>query len=548
MPQHDVLIVGGGFAGLRAALGARAAGADVAILSKVHPMRSHSSGAHSGINAALKSGDSWEAHAKDTIAAGGDLSDPSAVEVMCQSAAEDVVALEHMGVIFNRDGEGRIDVTTFPGSSQARTAFVGDSAGHVILQVLFEQVVRNEIRIYDEWFAASLLVEDGMCKGVIARDLRTGELHPFHAKATVMATGNLGQMYNGGTCSLTGTGDGVALAYRAGVPLIDMEMVQYHPTTLADRGILITEGTRAEGAHLVNKKGERFMERYDADSMEMSTRDVVARAAQTEVRKNRGDKGHVFLDMRHLDKARMTDRLQETLWIMDDLEGLDPSEDLIPVKPGMHRPLGGIKIDTFGDTGVPGLYAAGECASTGAHGANRLGGNSLLDCIVFGRRAGESASRYVRGATWRPASADMVREQEEMLDEVTAKDANSDTAGAIRRDLGEIMDKNVGMVRNLRGLRKAANAVAKLQERHGALGVRDKSGAYNVELRTIREVGNLLDVAQVIIASAEARQESRGCHFRSDFEERDDKNWMKRTVATHSEDGPSLDYEPVETG
>ena len=242
MPQHDVLIVGGGFAGLRAALGARAAGADVAILSKVHPMRSHSSGAHSGINAALKPGDSWETHAKDTIAAGGDLSDRSAVEVLCQSAAEDVVALEHMGVIFNRDEEGRIDVTKFPGSSQARTAFVGDSAGHVILQVLFEQVVRNEIRIYDEWFAASLLMEDGMCKGVIARDLRTGELHPFHSKAVVMTTGSLGQTYNGGTCSLTGTGDGVALAYRAGASLIDMEMVQYHPTTLANRGILITEG------------------------------------------------------------------------------------------------------------------------------------------------------------------------------------------------------------------------------------------------------------------------------------------------------------------
>ena len=503
------------------------------------------SGAHSGINAALKAGDSWETHAKDTIAAGGDLSNREAVEVMCQSAAEDVVALEHMGVIFNRDAEGRIDVTTFPGSSRARTAFVGDSAGHVILQVLFEQVVRSEIRVYDEWFAAAMLVEDGMCKGVIARDLRTGELHPFHAKSTVMATGNLGQMYNGGTCSLTGTGDGVALVYRAGAPLIDMEMVQYHPTTLADRGILISEAVRAEGAHLLNKKGERFMERYDADAMEMSTRDVVARAAQMEVRKNRGEKGHVFLDMRHLDKARMVDRLQETLWIMDDLEGLDPSEDLIPVKPGMHRPLGGIKIDTFGDTGLPGLYAAGECASTGVHGANRMGGNSLLDCIVFGRRAGESASRYARGATWRPATSDLVAEHSDTLNAVTQKDANSDTAGAIRRDLGEIMDKNVGMIRSLRGLRRAANAVAKLRERHEALGVRDKSGAYNMELRSIKEVGNMLDVAEVIIASAEAREESRGCHFRSDFTDRDDENWMKRIVAAWSEEGPALEYEPT---
>ena len=529
-------------------MGARASGADVAIISKVHPMRSHSSGAHSGINAALKSGDSWESHAQDTIAAGGDMSDREAVEVMCQSAAKDVVALEHMGVIFNRDEEGRIDVTKFPGSSQARTAFVGDSAGHVILQVLFEQIVRSEIRIYDEYYVASLLVEDGMNKGVIARDLRTGELHPFHARAVVMATGSLGRMYGGGTCSLTGTGDGVALAYRAGAPLIDMEMVQYHPTTLANRGILITEAARAEGAHLVNKKGERFMERYDAEAMEMSTRDVIARASITEVRKNRGDKGHVFLDMRHLDRARMVDRLQETLWIMDDLEGLDPSEDLIPVKPGMHRPLGGIKIDTFGATDMPGLFAAGECASTGVHGANRLGGNSLLDCIVFGRRAGESASRYARGATWSPATSDLVSEHEESLNEVTGKESNKDTPGAIRRDLGEVMDKNVGIVRNLRGLRRAANAVAKLQERYAAMGIRDKSGAYNMELRSLKEVGNMLDVAQVIIASAEARQESRGCHFRSDFDERDDENWMKRIVATRSEDGPSLEYAPVEAG
>jgi succinate dehydrogenase / fumarate reductase flavoprotein subunit len=327
-----------------------------------------------------------------------------------------------------------------------------------------------------------------------------------------------------------------------------MEMVQYHPTTLGNRGILITEAVRSEGAHLVNKKGERFMERYDADAMEMSTRDVVARAALTEVRKNRGDKGHVFLDMRHVDKARMKDRLQETLWIIDDLEGLDPSDDLVPVKPGMHRPLGGIKIDTFGSTELPGLYAAGECASTGVHGANRLGGNSLLDCIVFGRRAGESASRYARGATWTPASSDLVMEQEAILNEVTEKDPNTDTPGAIRRDLGEIMDKNVGIVRSQRGLRRAANAVVKLQERHAALGIRDKSGTYNIELRTLKELGHMLDVAEVIIASAEARQESRGCHFRSDFSERDDDNWMKRIVVTRSDDGPALDYAPVEAG
>ena len=339
------------------------------------------------------------------------------------------------------------------------------------MQVLFEQVVRSEIRVYDEWFAAAMLVEDGMCKGVIARDLRTGELHPFHAKSTVIATGNLGQMYNGGTCSLTGTGDGVALAYRAGVPLIDMEMVQYHPTTLADRGILISEAVRAEGAHLVNKKGERFMERYDADAMEMSTRDVVARAALTEVRKNRGEKGHVFLDMRHLDKARMVDRLQETLWIMDDLEGLDPSEDLIPVKPGMHRPLGGIKIDTLRRHGSAGTVRSRESALP--RGCTEPTDWEATRCWTALSSAVGPASRradMLRGATWRPATSDLVAEQSDALNEVTEKDANSDTAGSIRRDLGEVMDKNVGMVRSLRGLRRAASAVAKLRERHACVG------------------------------------------------------------------------------
>ncbi len=545
MPQHDVIVIGGGFAGLRAALAARASGTDVAVLSKVHPMRSHSSGAHSGINAALKPGDSWEAHAVDTIKAGGYLCDQKAVEVLCQSAPEDVVALEHMGVIFNRDGDGRIDVMPFAGSSHPRTCYVGDSAGHVILQVLYEQIVRSDVPTYDEWFVTSLLVEDGMCKGVIARDLKSGDLQPLHARAVVMATGNLGRMYASGTCSLTGTADGVALAYRAGVPLMDMEMVQYHPTTLTDRGILVTEAARSEGAYLVNKDGDRFMGNYDAEAMEMANRDICARAVQSEIQDKRGDDGHVFLDLRHLDKGRLSDRLRETLWLLKDLEDIDPSKDLVPVKPGMHRPIGGIQADSFGATAMPGLYAAGECASAGVHGANRLGGNSLLECVVFGRRAGESAAKHSRDSTWTPVQESMVTEQTAALSQVAEKDAGKDTPGAIRRELGALMDRNVGMTRDKAGLNEASTAVAMLKKRHAALGVRDKGSAYNVDIVSVAELGNMLDVAQVIIASALARQESRGCHHRTDFPQRDDENWLKRTVAKVSGDGPVLDYAPV---
>ncbi|MEE8159748.1 MAG: FAD-dependent oxidoreductase [Dehalococcoidia bacterium] len=545
MPQHDVIVVGGGFAGLRAALGAQASGTDVAVVSKVHPMRSHSSGAHSGINAALKSGDSWEAHALDTIKAGGYLCDQEAVQVLCQNGPEDVIALEHMGVIFNRDGDGRIDVMPFAGSSHPRTCYVGDSAGHVILQVLYEQIVRSEIPTYDEWFVSSLLVEDGMCKGVIARELKTGELHTIHARAVILATGNLGRMYSPSTCSLTGTADGVALAYRAGVSLMDMEMVQYHPTTLRGRGILITEAARGDGGYLVNKDGDRFMSAHDPEAMEMAPRDVCSRAVETEILENRGDNGHVFLDLRHLDKDRISDRLRETRWLLKDLEDIDPTKDLVPVRPAMHRPIGGIQVDTFGVTSLPGLYAAGESASAGVHGANRLGGNSLLECVVFGRRAGEAAARYARGATWSPALESLVADETTRLNETASRERGQNTPGAIRRELGAVMDQKVGMRRDEAGLKEAASTVANLKERHARMGVQDKGSVYNMDMASVAELGNMLDVAEVIIASALGRQESRGCHHRTDFPQRDDAGWLKHTVATISQQGPSLDYKPV---
>ncbi len=545
LPQHDVIVIGGGFAGLRAALEARASSADVAVLSKVHPMRSHSSGAHSGVNAALKSGDSWQDHAKDTIEAGAYLCDQKAVEVLCKNASEDVVALERMGVIFNRDSDGRIDVMPFAGSSHPRTCYAGDSAGHVILQVLYEQVLRSQIPTYDEWFVSSILVEDGMCKGVVARELKTGQNHAFYAKAVILATGGLGRVYSPSTCSLTGTADGPALAYRAGAPLVDMEMVQYHPTTLSDRGILITEAARGEGGRLVNKDGDRFMAASDAGAMEMAARDVCSRAVHAEIQEGRGENGNVYLDLRHLDKGRISDRLRETLWLLEDLEDLDPSKDLIPVRPAMHRPIGGVRVDTFGATGLPGLYAAGECASTGAHGANRLGGNSLLDCVVFGRRAGEAAARHSRGATWHPPQESLAIAETAGFNEIASRAPGKDTPGIIRRELGSLMNRKVGILRDEAGLKDAASVLRNLKERHSRLGLRDKDAAYNTDIISAAELGNMLDVAEIIIAAALARRESRGCHYRTDFPQRDDVKWLRRSVATRSTRGPIINSAPV---
>ena len=411
MPEHDIVVVGGGFSGMRAAIAAKDAGADVALVSKVHPLRSQSSGVHSGINAALGPDDTWQSHADDTIKSGDYMSDQDAVEIMCQEAIRDVVQLEHMGVIFSRDGQGRIDVMPFAGSSRPRTCYVGDSAGHIILQVLYEQLLKRRVPTYDEWFVTSLLVEDGVCRGVVAQDMSSGNLQPFYAKAVVLATGGLGRMYQPSTSAFTATADGVALAYRAGVPLMDMEMVQYHPTTLKGRGVVITEAARGEGAYLVNKEGDRFMASYAPQAMEMAARDLCCRAVETEITAGRGDEC-VFLDFRHLDKDRIEDRLPETRLLVKNLAGIDLEKDMVPVQPAMHRPIGGIRTDVRGATTMPGLYAAGECACVGVHGANRLGGNSLLECIVFGRRAGEAAGEYAKDTPLQRASQSLLADEQ----------------------------------------------------------------------------------------------------------------------------------------
>ena len=545
MPEHDIVVVGGGFAGMRAAVAAKAAGADVALVSKVYPLRSQSSGTHSGINAALGSGDSWQSHAQDTIKAGAYLSDQDAVEILCHEGIQDVIQLEHMGVIFSRDGEGRIDVMPFAGSSVPRTCYVGDSTGHIVLQVLYEQLLRLQIKTYDEWFVASLLVEGGACRGVIAQELASGQLQPLHSKAVILATGGLGRMYQRSTSAFGATADGTALAYRSGVPLMDMEMVQYHPTTLRGRGVVITEAARGEGAYLVNKDGDRFMASYAPEAMELAARDLCCRAVETEIVEGRGEDSCVYLDFRHLDKMRVEDRLTETQLLVKNLASIDIGKELVPVQPAMHRPIGGIQVNTQGATIMPGLYAAGECACVGVHGSNRLGGNSLLECIVYGRRAGESAANYARDNSLSRASQSLLVDEEARIKEMATQGEGEDTIGSVRSELALAMHQKVGPYRSRVGLRAAMDKVRELKERYSRIAVPSIGGAYNPSLSALLELGNMLDVALAIAASALARQESRGVHYRTDFPERDDANWSQHTLATYASEGPGLTHKPV---
>ena len=545
MPDHDVLVVGGGFSGMCAALAAKTAGVDAALVSKVYPIRSASSGSHSGINAALTSGDSWQSHADDSIKAGGYLADQDAVEILCQEGIEDVIRLEHLGVIFSRDGRGAIDVMPFPGSSTPRTCYAGDSAGHIILQVLYEQLLRRQVQTYNEWYVTSLLVDDGTCRGVMAQELSSGRLQPIHAKAVILATGGMGRMYQHSTSAFTATADGVALAYRAGVPLMDMEMVQYHPTTLKGKGLVLTEAARGQGAYLVNKDGDRFMASYAPETMELAARDLCSRAVGTEISEGRGTDGCVFLDFQHIDGERLDDLLPETQLLVRRFTGIDLKQQPVPVQPAMHRPIGGIQIDVHGATAMTGLYAAGECACVGVHGANRLGGNSLLECAVFGRRAGEAAAGYARASSLERVSGSSLAEEERRIQVMATRTVGGGSIGSVRQELAATMHQNAGVYRDAQGLQEALDKVKELKARYQRVAISSAEGAYNPSLSTLLELGNMLDVAHVIVASALARQESRGAHFRTDFPERDDDNWLRHTIAAQGTEEPSLAYKPV---
>ena len=397
MPSHDVLIIGAGLAGQRAALAAAQTGASVAIVSKVHPVRSHSVAAAGGINAALNPEDSWESHAFDTVKGSDYLGDQDAIEVMTREAPDELLWLEHAGVTFHRDATGHLGTRAFGGASAARTYYVADITGHAILHVLYEQLMKHHETVdrYEEWFTIGLLQDaDGRCVGAVCRNLRDGHVEVFNAKGTILASGGAGQVYDPTTNGLIVTGDGIAQAYRIGAKLMDMEMVQYHPTTLAGNGLLITEGARGEGAWLLNAKGERFMEKYAPNKLELASRDVVSRAEQTEIDEGRGfPDGTVALDITKVPRKRTLEALREIVNIGRDFAGVDITREPIHIRPGNHYIMGGVKTDIDGETSIPGLYAAGEVACVSVHGGNRLGANSLLDTLVFGRRSGVHAAR-----------------------------------------------------------------------------------------------------------------------------------------------------------
>ncbi|MDE2939289.1 MAG: FAD-binding protein [Chloroflexota bacterium] len=547
MLEHDVLVIGAGLAGMRAAIAASANGANTAIISKVHPVRSHSNAAQGGINAALLDrGDDWEDHAYDTIKGSDFLGDQDAIEIMCRSAGRALIDMEHMGVTFNRDDEGKLGTRAFGGQRRARTFFVGDFTGQALLHVMFEQLIKSQVRSYEEWFVTSLIIEDGQVGGVTALEIRTGELHAIRAKTIILATGGCGRIFEPSTNALIVTGDGMALAYNAGAGLMDMEMVQYHPTTLAGSGVLLSEAARGEGAYLRDKNGNRFMERYAPNMMELASRDVVSRAEQTEINAGNGVNGCVFLDCTHLGEALIMEKLSQIREIGIDLAGVDMIKEPVPIRPGMHYIMGGIKTDVDGLTSIPGVYAAGECANVSVHGGNRLGANSLLDTIVFGERSGNHAADACRGIDFLDFSEDeVVAREERRIADLLERPDNGDRWGAIRQAMGESMVRNVAVFRDEQTISEAIRDFSDLRERYNSVPVENKRRTFNTDLVFALELGYMLDVADTIAFSALERRESRGANARTDFPERDDENWLKHIVARKGEVGPELSYMPV---
>ena len=557
MRQHQVIIIGGGLAGMRAAQKAQEMGTDVAMISKIYPTRSHSAAAQGGVQAAVSEDDSWESHAYDTVKGSDYLGDQDAIEILCSEAPGDIYALERMGVIFNRTPEGKIDARAFGGTSVKRTCYIADQTGQVLLHVMWEQLLKSGLTTYSEWFVTKLLVEDNRVAGCVAIEIPTGRVEVFRAKAIIIATGGIGQVYNPTTNGLVVTGDGQALSYDAGATLMDMESVQHHPTTLQANGVLITEGARGEGAYLLNSNGERFMDKYAPNMKELASRDVVSRAETMEIREGRGVDGCVFLDLRHLGRDLIMSKLAQIYELARDYASTNILEAPVPIQPGHHYIMGGIKTDVDGRTwdatgqgrwaGVEGLFAAGECANVSVHGGNRLGGNSLLDTIVFGKRSGAGATEYANGNDWASISEDAaLADQANSVKAIFDRPSDGLRASSLRVDMGNSMNDGIAVFRTEEGMTATLNRVREIKDQYPSVGVHNKGRVFNTDLLSVLELGYMLDVAEVIAVSAINRKESRGAHAREDYPDRNDEEYLKHTIVHRGGDGePVLDYLPV---
>ena len=576
---HDLLIVGAGLAGTWAAMVAAREGVkDIGVLSKIHPLRSHSGAAQGGIAAALSNtrpvagtgprgpleqippgdepADSWELHMFDTIKGSDWLGDQDAIEILVKDATDVVYEYEHLGCVFSRTDDGRINQRRFGGHSAPRACFAADWTGHVLLHTVHEQALRHNVKFYSEWYCMDLIIEENVCRGVVAMNVLTGEIHTMRAKAVMFGTGGYGRAFGITSNAFANTGDGVAIAYNAGVPLMDMEFVQFHPTGLYRHGILMSEACRGEGGYLLNNKGEPFMEAYAPEKMELAPRDLVSRSEQTEINEGRGvmsDGQGIFLDLRHLGREKILERLPQVREIAINFVGVDPIDAPVPIQPTAHYSMGGIPTTADGQviadadgTPVVGFFAAGECACVSVHGANRLGTNSLLEASVFGRRAGYAMVEFLNnGAQLAPISGDPAEQNRQRVHALLNREGD-DVVEHIAQELKTTMTNNCGVFRDGDRLETALRDIKVLQERFQTARTMDKSSRFNTDLLATIETEHLLNFSEVIVAGAIARTESRGAHSRTDHVARDDERWLKHTMAhRNGGDGPKLSYKDV---
>jgi len=555
MLTHDILIVGGGLTGLRAAIGL-CDKYDVGLISKVYPVRSHSIAAQGGINAALTNNpesrdDSWEKHTFDTVKGSDYLGDQNAIEIMCKEAPGIVYEMEHWGCPFSRFSDGTIAQRPFGGGGYPRTCYSADVTGHSLLNTLYERAVYKNVKIYPEWFVTGLCVENGQCHGVIVLDIHSGKLIPVRAKVTVFGTGGYGRVYRNSTNALINTGSGIGMAYKAGVGLKDMEFVQFHPTTLIGTNILMTEGCRGEGGYLFNNRGERFMKSYVPTAMELAPRDIVSRCIQTEINEGRGFDHplgkYIQLDLRHLGEKKILERLPGIRSICIDFIGIDPVKEPIPIMPSQHYSMGGIDVNEKGASEIMGFYAAGECACVSVHGANRLGGNSLLDTIVFGKLAAQAIDKELSGHDLNPEEKYLLKLKEKVEKKINRlTKPGGERPYKLAADLGAVMSEKVGIFRTKEELAQALDEVIKIKERYKNVSVSSTDKHMNYGLHNALELDYMLEVAHTIVLGALLREESRGAHFRRDFPTRNDKNWLKHTIVKIGKDlEPVISYKDV---